>query len=280
MVAGEARPEKESWLLVLFRYGDPVAGYTQQRYTDLDQDFSGFTSTPGMEVLIPENSGHFDEKEARFIMPKDAFLDRATNGQPHSPIFVQVEEVTQGLFAGDQNTQRTMFNGRVTRGRANYQGRSNTVALFALPAKSRLELPMGLPCNHHCAWTLFGRGCGLVKSSFQIPGQIDAADGQEITVTTAGIATGQTGTYWRRGYARKDGLAIMIRDWSDTDPTKFQMARRVPDDWILAGASSVLFVPGCDKTIETCRARYNNEQHFMGMGYAIPAYNPIFESPQ
>lgn len=278
MVVGEARPEKESWLLVLFRYGDPDAGYFQARYTDLDQDFSGYTSTPGMEVLIPENSGHFDEKEARFIMPKDTFSERVTNGLPHSPIFVQVEEITQGLFAGDQNTQRTLFNGRIMRGRANYQGRSNTVALFALPIKSRLEVPMGLPCNHHCAWTLFGNGCGLNVASFRVLGQIDAADGQEITVTTSGI-TSKTGTYWRRGYARKDGLSIMIRDWSDADPTKLQMARRVPDDWILAGGSSIEFVPGCDKTIETCRDRYNNEQRFMGLGYAIPAYNPIIESP-
>lgn len=278
MAKAQSLPEKESFLLVLFRYGDPAVGYTQVRYTDLDQAFSGFASTPAMGVQIPENAGHFDKKEARIILPLDAFTDRLSSGVPHSPVFVQIEEVTQGLGAGDQNSQRVLFNGRVLRARRNYHGRSNVVGVFALPLKSRLDISMGLPCNHHCVWTLFGAGCGLAVSSFRLLAEVDAADGKEVTVSDASV-TAQTGTYWRRGYLRKDGLSIMIRDWSDATPTKFEMARRVPDDWILAGASSIEFVPGCDKTIETCRARFSNEEHFMGLGYGIPPYNPIIENP-
>lgn len=278
MAAGESTPEKESFLLVLFRYGDPD-NLSEERYTDLDQDFSGFISTPGLEVELPENSGHFDDKETRIILPADTFTERLTNGLPHSPVYVRIEEVTQGLAPGDTNSQRILFNGRVERGRRTYQGRNNSIAILALPAKSRLDLPLGLPCNHHCVWTLFGAGCGLLASAFELTGEIDSVDGQELTVTDTSITT-KTGTYWRRGYLWKDGLAMMVRDWSDADPTKFHMARRVPDDWVAAGPGTILFTPGCDKTIETCRARYFNEEHFMGLGFGIPAYNPIIESPQ
>lgn len=274
MAKAQSLPEKEGFLLVLFRYGDPTSP-TQVRYTDLDQSFSGYAATPSMEVELPENTGHFDEKEVRIVLPLDTFTDRISSGVPHSPTFVRIEEVTQGLNPGDQNSQRTVFNGRIMRARRNYQGRSGSVGLFALSIKSRMDIPLGLPCNHHCAWNLFSLGCGLAKSSFITSGVITDIDGQVVT-TAATQVVNKTGTYWRRGYIEKNGLRIMIRDWSDSDPTKLYLSRRAPDEWL---GDTLTFVPGCDKTIEVCRARWNNEQRFMGIGYAIPPYNPIFESP-
>lgn len=276
MVKASARPEKEGYLLVTFRHGD--AAIELAKYTDWQQDISGHASTPTMALDIPANTGTFDRRELRVLLPLDTFTDRASGGVPHSPIFLEVAEVTQGLFTGDQSTQRILFKGRVMRIIRNFQGKNNIVAFFALPAKSRLDIPMGLPCNHHCVWNLFGRGCGLNIASFDERGQIDSVDGQEVVVTTAAV-TGKAGRHWRRGYMEREGLRIPIRDWSDTDPTKFQMARRVPDDWVLAGPISITFVPGCDKTIETCRAVFDNEENFGGAGYAIPPYQPNFESP-
>jgi uncharacterized protein len=276
MVKAQARPEKEGFILVAFNHGTDAN--TQELYTDWQQDVLGHKSTPKMALDIPDNTATFDKRELRVLLPLDDFTDRASSGVPHSPIFLSVTEVTQGLFPGDQNTQRVLFRGRVMRTIRNFQGRNNLVAFFALTAKSRLDVPMGLPCNHHCVWNVFGRGCGLDVNDFDENGQIDSVDGQEVTVTTAAV-TSKTGTYWRRGYMERGGLRIPIRDWSDADPTKFQMARRVPDDWISAGAISIHFVPGCDKTIETCRARYDNEEKFGGAGYAIPPYQPNFESP-
>lgn len=280
MANAQSSPEKESFLLVLFRYGE-VSSPSQARFTDLDLDFSGFDSTPAMKVEVPDNVGNFPEKECRVILPLGevgSFAERISSGVPHAATWVQIEEVTQGLLPGDQGSQRIIFNGRVMRAKRNFQGRSNVVALLALPIKSRLNIPIGVPCNHHCAWNLFSRGCGLSRDSFSETGEIDSSDGQEVVVTTAAV-TGESGTYWRRGYMTKDGLTIPIRDWSDTDPTVFQMARKVPDDWLLAGSASITFTPGCDKLIETCRSRYNNEEHFYGLGYGIPPYHPIIESP-
>lgn len=279
MVKAEARPEKESFILVQFFYGQDLG--SQARYTDWDQEYQGHASEPRMALSIPENEGTFDKRELRITLPVDIFTGRASSGVPHSPIFVVVEEVTQGLFTGDQNSQRTLYRGRVIRTIKNFQGQANKVAFFCLPQKSRLDVAMGLPCNHHCAWTLFKGGCGANQSTFDVQTEIVSSDGQEVTITDV-LVTGPgttDPTYWKRGYLEKDGLRIGIRDYDGSvDPSKLQMARQVPTDWI-GGSNDILAVPGCDKTIETCRARYNQEDTFLGLGYAIPAYQPNIESP-
>lgn len=279
MAKAYARPEKEGFVLVKFYYGKDLG--SEARYTDWDQDFLGHTSEPRMKLQIPENEGTFDKRELRIVLPVegDTFVSRATSGVPHSPMYVIVEELTQGLFVGDQSSQKVLYAGRITRTIKNYQGQNGQAAFFSLPIKSRLDIAMGLPCNHHCAWTLFKGGCGVTPVS--VTADIDSSDGTEITVTDAGVTTpgASDARYWKRGYAEKDGLRIAIRDYDGaTDTTKLYMARPVPSDWV-GGTNDITFVPGCDKTIETCRARWSGEQFFMGLGYAIPAYQPNFETP-
>jgi hypothetical protein len=292
MVTAAGSPEKESYVLVLFRYGDPnVVQFS--RYTDWQMDFEGHVSTPAMGIEFPENAGTFDEKELRILMPIDSFTSAVGSGAPHSPIFVQIEEITAGLFAGDAGTRRIIFKGRVTRTIKNFQGRNDTVAFFALPAKSRIDVPMGLQCNHHCINRLFSPGCGLIQANFEQLGEIAVMDGKEITISTpnstltAPVAPGgDNSRFWERGFLEKDGLKIGVHIWTIADPTVFVLRRRPPNTWLLAGGNSIKFVPGCHKTIEDCRDVWDNEQGqagsggFAGFGYAMLPYNPMYESPQ
>jgi len=280
MVTAESRPEKEGYVLVQFFYGANLA--TQARYTDWDQPILGYTSEPRMALSIPENEGTFDRRELRIILPIDDFTGTAVSGSPHSPIFVIVEEATQGLFSGDQNSQKVLYRGRVVRTIKNFQGRANSAAFFCLPQKSRLDVTLGLPCNHHCAWTLFKGGCGASQISFQELTEIDSVDGNEVTITDLAITVpgGSDATYWKRGYLSKDGLRIHIRDYDGSvDPSKLYTSRKVPDSWV-GGTNDVLAVPGCTKSIEVCRSRYNQEETFLGLGYKIPPYQPNIESPE
>lgn len=285
MARAVSQPEKERYSFVTFTYGD-LASPTVSRYTDWTQSTMGFVSTPGMEVEVPENTGIFEERELEILLPADAFSLNASNGLPHSPIFVRVQEQTSGLIAGDAGSLRTLFAGRIMRTIRNFQGRSNTVAFFALPIKSRLAIPMGLQCNHHCVWRLFGPGCQLTQSVHDQPGQIAAIDGKEVTISTPNAAItapaapgGDNSRFWERGFLERDGLKIGVHLWTIADPAVFVLRRRPPDSWLLAGASSVLFVPGCHNTIEDCRDVWVNEEHFGGAGFAIPSYNPIIETP-
>src|SRR5688572_2489670 len=288
MALASGRPEKESYLLVTFRHGDPDVF---ERYTDWTQENLGHVSTPSMEVEIPENTGTFDERECRILLPLDDFTSVASSGRPHSPIYVTVEETTAGLFAGDAGSTRTLFIGRVVRASKNWQGRADTAAFFALPAKSRLKRSMGLQCNHHCIWQLFGPGCRggtFQASAFRRPGQIASVDGQEITImpdasieNPATPGGGSNDRFWERGYLERDGLRIDVARWvRSDDPKVFVLRNRPPDSWILAGAGSVIFYPGCHKTIEDCRDTWDREERFQGLGYAMLPYNPNIESPQ
>ena len=281
-----SRPEKESYLLVEFRHGAGRA--TIERYTDFGRDVLGFVSTPTMKVEIPPNGGEFGEREAKIVLPMDAFTARISDGLPHSPTFVVIEERTHGLAAGDEASVLVLFRGQVERAVRNYQGRTNQVALRALPLKSRLDVRLGIQCNIYDEVRLFGPLSGLTQSSHDVLGQIASIDGKEVTLDTPNASItapaapgGVNDRFWERGWLERDGLRIGIHIWNRLDdPALFVMRQRPPADWVMAGGSSILFVPGTHCTIEDSRDVWDDEEHFLGLAYAMLNYNPIFENPQ
>lgn len=274
MTRAYAQPEKESFCLVTFQHGNPAAP-TFERYTDWTEDYlGGYVGTPAMKITMPENSGTFEERTLKIEMPLDSFTDTASNGLPHSPIYITIQEISRALSGGPEALSLFAFRGRVVKTVRNPDGRNTRVQFQAQPVKSRLEIPLGIPCNHHCPWTLFGRGCNLAPQSFNAT--ITAIDGKRITTASSAITTGHPDKFWHRGYVELNGTRIDIQNWTLADPTHLYLTKQPPADWI---GPTLRFVPGCDKTIETCRSRYNNEEHFGGVGYAIPAYNPILEDP-
>lgn len=278
------RAEKESYSLVQFYHGEDAA--TIERYTDFERDVLGHTSTPLMQLEIPDNIGTFQEKECRIVLPLDDFTDRLSDGLPHSPVFVRIEQQIRGLVAGDEGTNLIPFRGRVERVTRNYQRRANLVAIQALLSKSRLEVPLGLQMNHHDEARIFGPMSGLVQATHDQTGEIASVDGTEVTISlprtliTAPTAPGGTNArFWERGWLEKDGLRIGIHIWTIADPSVFVLRQRPPADWILAGATSILFVPGSHGTIEDARDVWDDEEHFLGYGYSSPSYNTLISNP-
>jgi hypothetical protein len=276
------QPEKESYLFVELRHGDSQA--TVERYTDWQRDVSGFKSTPLMEVDIQPNGGEFVEREHKIVLPLDQFTDRLSDGLPHSPVYVKVEERTAGLIAGQAGIILTLLRGQVKRVVRNYQRRRNMVAIQVLPIKSRLDIPLGLQVNTQDEARLFGPMSGLVQSSFEELGQIASLNGRVATISAnAAIETptapgGTNDRFWERGWLEKDGLKINVLTWNRlSDPKVFVLRDRPPANWVLAGASSILFVPGTHGTIEDARDVWDDEEHFLGLGYGMLGYNPLYE---
>lgn len=289
-------PTEESYMTVEFSYGSPIKF---ARYTDRVTDVQGgdFTAKPEMKITLPDNTGVFDQKVLRVVLPLvtadvvDTFLDRLSDGLPHAPIAVIVREIIKPLLGSEAADILDVFRGSVTRSVRNYQGRADTIAIEASPARARLKASMGMPCNHHCTFNMFGRGCstgdglggaepdGTPASGPQRGDElalvvISAINGKEVTATPPAKSDDR---HWHRGYMEFDGLRIGIRDFDASVATdKFQLVNRPPATW---SGEQVVLVPGCDKTIEICRTRWANEEHFGGFGYAIPPYNPLVESP-
>lgn len=284
-----------SYTTVLFEYnsGD------QKGYTDHTTDLQGglFESVPSMKLTIPENTGLFDGKVFRVVLPRvvggvtDTFLDRLSSGSPHAPVAVTVTEHNIPQLGSDLADEVILFKGKLTKAVRNYQGRADAVALEGQTALSQLDAAMGMACNHHCIFNLFGRGCSTGDGSGGQEADGTAASGPQKNTETALVTitaiVGKTVTaippaksddrHWHRGYMEFEGLRIGIRDYdASVDANTFHLVNRPPSHW---NGNQVDLVPGCDKSVETCDGRWGNKDNFGGFGYAIPAYNPLLENP-
>lgn len=275
------KPQKQSFLLVEFLYGDPRSP-TYSRFTDQSSDVDAlgvrWTAVPDMEVRVPSNIGTLADKQLELEMKlQSGFLTDVSGGEPHSPVVVTVREMSIATDDGSGPQIITLFAGRLINTRRNPASRTESVRLIAVHSKARLAIALGMPANHHCVWTFTGRGCAVSPVALAETGTITSIIGKVATITgLADHSADTTGRYWHMGYLEIAGLRITIRDWQIATPTVFQLAKEPPAGW---ASASVSVFPGCDKTIETCRARWDNEENFGGFGYAVPAYHPVYENP-
>jgi catechol 2,3-dioxygenase-like lactoylglutathione lyase family enzyme len=261
------------------QYGDP-ASPSFAYYTNRSEDWAGqFVSTPALAVELPKNNGGFDDAVCNIKLPSDAFVDRFTDGLPTSPCSVTVEEVTLPIVIGQSATILTLFTGKVVSTIRNKDGRSGSRLIKAKSWKAFFTTRLGMPADHQCPFMFNQIGCnsgtfagGAPQALGTYGGTIATIVGHKITFTVA--PTHARDNIFNKGYISYQGINIDIREYdAGVDPNAFYLTRQPPSDWV--GATVVLFA-GCDKTIENCRD-WDNEQNFGGVGFGIPAYNPLFE---
>lgn len=276
-------PEKETWQYVKFI--NTGTGATLAAYTDLDSnvEFEGtqYSSIPEMQVTLPDNNGLLNEAECEIALPILAgFATNISSGLPHPETRVEVVEFIRGDGGATPSTVLRTFKGIITNAKRNARGLPGVVAIYAQPVKSRIQtITLGLPCMHHCINRLGDAACkvDMTGSPRKVNATVNTIDGRKVTIVAGPVPDGLGDRFYERGYLEFEGLQIMVRTWRDEvngNKNEFFLARRPPLSW--AGAQLVIFA-GCDKTIETCRARYNNEENFNGAGFAMPAYHPNYE---
>ena len=270
--------EKLSYQLVLFRWNDDTeeAAYTDWT-SEIELEGVTYSPRPSMEVRIPTNTGDLSDSTLTVEMSlEDGFLTDMTSGLPHAKVSVVVNEINRPNDAAVATTRYTTFQGDVVLATRNVNGRKGNVKLTAKTPKAQMQIAMGKPANVQCGNALGDGRCGVdmslgVNSFFAT---LTSIDGRTVTVNVTGHSNPDA-KYFHRGYFTFAGLRIMIRDWNSTDPLTFVLVRQPPASWLNV---TVLISSGCDKSVETCRARYDNEDHFNGPGFAMPGYLPIFES--
>jgi hypothetical protein len=270
--------EKESYLLVLFTYGDP-SDPDFAYYTNWSQDQGPYVGTPALKVTIPKNTGVMQNDPATIELPSDTFTDRLTNGEPHSEVTVQVEEITRGLDGGPAASRLLLFTGTVVSSMKSTKGRSGNRVLKVQIEKNFLDVPLGVPTEHHCVFVFNGFGCdsgtvsgGSPVGPILVSPTVATIDGKVLTTTSP--PTAPNPTHYRRGFFRREGVIVEIRDFdASVSGITFYCTRRPPADWV---GQQVELIAGCTGEIGRCR-EWDNEQNFGGWGSAIPAYNPAFE---
>lgn len=306
-------PQKEQITLVTFSYDDSSIDltYTEtlsyKRFTDSGKVYTSGADTwspvPSMSVRLPAATGQLDQNMAVIELPLvpvagDVFVQRASSGEPFPPTKVVIQQVATAKGTITTSLTVTLFEGRLVRATRSSGARVNAVKFEIAHCKAFLNVPLGIPATPICAWTLGGAGCGANTQA--VGGHWAGAGGPfqahvireliSIDGTHGGLDTGLTnfnvngGKLYHRGFARRGGLRIGIRDWDygaggtgpSDDPAQVYFVRQPPSWWL---NQDLVFEPGCDGSQETCSQRYNNHANFGGLGIAIPNYQPNFEVP-
>ena len=82
--------------------------------------------------------------------------------------------------------------------------------------------------------------------------------------------------FWKRK-KKAPARYVAIREWKSGQPESFVLVDAMPPSW---DGATVVVLPGCDRRPDTCENVHDNIKNFNGIGKAIPAYNPNFESPE
>lgn len=272
-------PEKESFITLTFTYGDPGSP-SFAYYTNWTENYGIYAATPAMKVALPQNIGLFQDQIATIELPTDAFVDRLCDGLPHSPVTVQITEITRPMEGGPSSAQRVLFLGRVTTTVRNSQGRNGSRLIKARTEKEFLDVPLGVPADYLCAHAFDENGCNGGSPAAGEPthaslsgGTVQTIEGRKVTL--AGSPTISYDHYFTNGYIERDGLRLRIRDYdAAVDDKVLWLVRQPPSEWL---GQAVSLKPGCRKTITDCRDDHDNEANFAGYGMGIPKWHPVIE---
>lgn len=262
------RPEKTSAMLVEFRYGDA----TVLRFTDWTSAVvhlgRRYDPVPEMSIDLPANTGGIQESPLRITMPLNAFTNAISIGEPHARIEVTV---TERIMAESDGLAKVHFIGTCDRATRNSQGRRERVRIEVVNVKQELKVACGIVATAQCAHIFGDQNCKKGVIALRETGTIVAIDGTVLTVE--GLVHTLAPKYWHRGDVTIDGLAIKIRDY--TVGNQMRLVKDPPRSWL---GKIGTFTPGCDGEISTCRTNWANEENFLGLGYAMPAYHPLIEA--
>jgi uncharacterized phage protein (TIGR02218 family) len=138
-----------------------------------------------------------------------------------------------------------------------------------------LKLNVNMPRNYYqpgCLWTLFDHGCSLNKSAYAKHATIDYADSNNI-VPRGGVDTPYSpdsiATYAQGRLiftsGVNQGLQVLM---DDNDPVALHLAYKLND--VPNVGDTITYYPGCSKSYNTCKAKFNNQANFRGFDKVPP----------
>ena len=141
-----------------------------------------------------------------------------------------------------------------------------------------VRLNADMPHNYYqpgCLWALFDSGCTLQKSVFAGNFTVVSASQRRIVVTAIPTVTGGDGLpYYQRGRLLFfDGVNAGLETTIDTnDSVSFYLAYPLDLNLVPSPGDSMMAVPGCSKTFNTCQKKFNNINNFRGFDLVPPVF--------
>lgn len=252
------------------RAEDKICNYYKSlAYTD-DSGLSLYLPVTTFEISEISNTSGIESKEVFiFGIPQDTTLMISLGS--HLP-YAKIKCI---IFDAEVDTKTL----QVTNKKFRFTGTLYKVYRKLFSDKLKLEFRnikyycdrvCGMPCTENCSAPYFGdtKICkaDVVKRTYTVQN----ITGNNITVLDA---VAEPAGVFNKGYVKKDGVIIGIRSWSSGSTFALELA--APADW-LGQAVDVHY--GCDHRRESCKNIHNNESRFMGAGYGMVEYDPLYSS--
>lgn len=298
---------KDSFCLVDFFWGPTLTefhlGITDSSAA-LFRDGKTYLPEPSMEIDLPSTTGGLDDKDARIQIPitsaQAAIADYTSSiatGRAWPPTEVVIREIQMSPSDGTQERLLHHFAGTLEKSIVNPEGLPEVLRIECVWEKSRLERKrLGMIATEDCANIYGQEGCRKQISLYPAGSSSDASQWHYVRLFSFGgtqirlepesqdpaefIAIGGPSSLgidkWSGGYLHVDGLRLLIREFRPFT-FAFFLSRKPPADWDYAVSNKVLELhPGCKRTPADCAVRQNTA-NFNGIGWGMPAYNPIAE---
>lgn len=189
------------------------------------------------------------------------------------------EVVTLAVFSKDGGDVNIIWKGRLSAVKPNL---SEIVLVFESVFTSLRRHGLRARYQRNCPHVLYGRGCKLDKEDFAVSGLVTLASANVVKMPVA--ATYPDGYFTAGMVEAPDGsLRFITNHAGDTltlirslDPLNeaFNSAGYGMSYGVYYGGVSARIFPGCDRTKETCKNKFNNLPDYGGFPF-IPLKNPF-----
>lgn len=130
--------------------------------------------------------------------------------------------------------------------------------VFSSWGKALSRKAEGFVAMRQCPWRLYSPDCGVNQTSFGAEATATVYEGGIVTVAEA---AGQADGFYTGGLIGFGTDQRMIVKHVGAELTLTSSFSRLADAITADGSAGVLIFPGCDKSLTTCRDRFNNIEH-------------------
>lgn len=271
---------------------------------------------PTIDVKLPKQSGGLSEDPCKLTLPLNRPLHppllsfALSLSKPRAAPRARVRVINLLQAAEEDFTPVFLYEGILDRVNRNPEGKKNQIELeFQTELRYQLgEISLGRRADPECDHIYGKNGCFVdntqffslsdnwpnnykkIRRAWVIASVSSQSFSREVTVSLDPAMhpgmdnrtiSDQPRGWWVRSFFEKNTVRIPVQEWfwnetGNTGTLTFVLNRIPPEDW---NNSRVLLVHGCPQTPEACKDRNPGVSPlpFGGLGFGIPAYNPVFE---
>tara|TARA_R110002167_G_scaffold145308_1_gene336242 strand:- start:1036 stop:1863 length:828 start_codon:yes stop_codon:yes gene_type:complete len=248
-----------------FRYGDASGEIFRFTSADYDVVVGGETYTSLAIERDSDTQGEDPDegREMTITLPRDnPYADRYRDHGFERQVTVKVRTVHLDDPAEET---RAIYSGRVV----DVSWPWPTMAISCEPMGTLLARDGGRPrVSRQCWHTVFDRGCGLNRANWEVAATVVAIDGLSVTLTYDDSKDDFDNGWWLGGIF-EDGDGVMRYIVAHSGLT-VRLNRPLQG---LAVSDAVQLLPGCDRTRQTCRDKFDNRINAGSLDY-LPIKGP------